>query len=309
MTNTFKVISNKACDERSSHLLNNIFVENWSEVRNILKQNEPLGTDFNIAKQRDSSGLSVLSVCLSLDAPIDILKKVHELDPTQVHQLDVYGATILHHACLNGSSFDTIASSGLIPNYLVSVEDVDGRLPIHILLVSFITGEVQIQLETVIDVIKWMVEIDPEILYRYDKCGDIPIDVVYNAVTEENVKEIKPLTSFLRAEGVKLWKTKKSAYEKAKRPHYDCKGSLAISECMDKDVLGTVATVLEFRNDSTENLREPEVADGSKGLVVRKLRKSSANGCKWKRLFVKFRQKRSVINMKDGDSDQTSMMI
>jgi hypothetical protein len=166
-------------------------------------------------RHQDSTGLSLLSLCLGLHAPLDILSDLHNLDPNQAYQIDVFGASAMHIACLNGASLESISSS-FMPKSLVSAKDLDGSLPIHLLMTCL--GRKEIKVESAMDIVNWMTNIDPDILFTQDNLGFTPVDIIQSAKSRVDVgtnefKRLKDIYIQLRQAYITCWKIKKSRWE------------------------------------------------------------------------------------------------
>jgi hypothetical protein len=194
----------------------------WRAVRKILKRmqrkrNTAGEGDYSMSliQQRDSTGLCFLSMCFGLEAPLDILFKISDLDPNQAYQLDIYGASAMHIACLNGVSLKCLSSSAM-PKSLVSVKDLDGSLPIHLLMVCL--GNKEIELESAMDIVDWMIDIDPEIIFTQDNHGYTPVDIVQHLRrkfydSSKEYKQLKRMYGHLQQAYMKCWRMKKSTWE------------------------------------------------------------------------------------------------
>ncbi len=77
----------------------------WKKLRSKLKDSEHC---YSICQDTDDTKLSCLTLALVTPAPMDIMQRMLEIDPELPYNQDVYGATPLHLACLNGSSIEKI---------------------------------------------------------------------------------------------------------------------------------------------------------------------------------------------------------
>jgi len=76
----------------------------WKKIRSIFKK-DPIAASSFI----DCTGYSTLSCALSAyNAPISIIETIIQANPHATLQLDNYGATSLHIACLNGVSLKAV---------------------------------------------------------------------------------------------------------------------------------------------------------------------------------------------------------
>lgn len=194
----------------------------WQTIRKILerleqRQQRNTGDSggLSLIQQRDSTGLSFFSLCYGLNAPIDILSKICDLDPNQAYQVDVYGASAMHVACLNGVPLKSIASSTM-PRSLVSSKDVDGSLPIHLLMVCLSRNEIEVT--SAMDIIDWMMDVDPDILFTQDNLGFTPVDIIQSVRINVDAKSkegqrLKIIYGHLQKAYIKCWRIKKSRWE------------------------------------------------------------------------------------------------
>jgi len=68
------------------------------------KSNEKISREV-----RDASGLSLLGVALASDAPANVVEAILNVVPESTGIVDVYGATPLHLACLNGTTYEIVS--------------------------------------------------------------------------------------------------------------------------------------------------------------------------------------------------------
>lgn len=75
----------------------------WDKVRKLLRSDV---ADYS--RCVDETGLTTLSISVSSYAPLDIIKTIIESHPESASQVDEYGASPLHLACLNGTNADVV---------------------------------------------------------------------------------------------------------------------------------------------------------------------------------------------------------
>ena len=237
-------------DDKRHLLFHYATKKKWRTLSKTLKRmqssrerNVDISTMMSMIRHQDSTGLSLLSLCLGLHAPLDILSDIHNLDPNQAYQVDVYGASAMHIACLNGASLQSISSS-FMPKSLVSAKDLDGSLPIHLLMTCLERKEIKV--ESAMDIVNWMTNIDPDILFTQDNLGFTPVDIIQSAKSrvDEGTKEydrLKDIYIQLRQAYITCWKIKKSRWEstrvlpvmKTKSAERHCGTSLTIETSLD----------------------------------------------------------------------------
>lgn len=85
-------------------LFQHIKKADWKKLRTDLSSQ----CCFALCQERDATELSCLAMALVTRTPIDIVKRMIEIDPNLLYQQDVYGATPLHVACLNGTTVESL---------------------------------------------------------------------------------------------------------------------------------------------------------------------------------------------------------
>jgi hypothetical protein len=101
----------------------------WKRVVKQLKSSR----GASLCALKDPSGLSILSVAVMSDPPLEILQFIIKLNPAASMEQDDYGSIPLHLACLNGASSEVIrillehdnGISAAVP------DDMDRRVPLH----------------------------------------------------------------------------------------------------------------------------------------------------------------------------------
>lgn len=187
--------------------------EKWRKIRRALFRPRAA----LLVKERDSTGLTFLGLCVGLDAPIDILVRILAIHPEQAFEVDYFGASALHIACLNGASAQAVQLLTDVCKGLVSTVDADDRLPIHHTADCLCRDEMDVN--RCVDVMRLMLNIEPEIINARDKYGDTPVDLIQRARCEETNSEeidynLKRVYCFLRDTYVQLWRIKKLHWEK-----------------------------------------------------------------------------------------------
>jgi len=76
-------------------------------------------------------GLTCLGVAICYSAPLDIIGRLIEDDPTLPMKHDDYGLTVLHLGCLNGARANVIQFLLMRYAHLARELDYDGRCPLH----------------------------------------------------------------------------------------------------------------------------------------------------------------------------------
>ena len=168
-------------------------------------------------KERDSSGLSLLSMSFGFGAPLDIIKQILEMDPVQADSRDLYGASPLHIACLNGASKESVLYLLKKHRQLAFTLDKDRRSPLHHSVECLCRDE--IDFVPGVQIIKALVEVYPASIHQSDKHRDTPIDLVQLARSDadpdskEEINRLKKLYLMLTGISVRLYKDNKARCE------------------------------------------------------------------------------------------------
>jgi len=131
---------------------------------------------FEFCQERDKSGLSCLAFALGNAAPTEVIQDMVSLDPSLAKSTDMFGASSLHVACLNGASVEGVKF--ILSHYqeLASQTDNDQRAPLHHAVeYACQSGDERYSYE---DVIAFLCKAAPEMVNASDKEGDTPIDLV-----------------------------------------------------------------------------------------------------------------------------------
>uniref|UniRef100_A0A7S3V682 Uncharacterized protein n=1 Tax=Chaetoceros debilis TaxID=122233 RepID=A0A7S3V682_9STRA len=184
----------------------------WRKLRIRMK----LKDAHKLCGECDETGLTLLGVALGYHAPLDIIKAISDIDPTQFEAADMFGATPLHIACLNGSPPDCVRY--ILHNYsnLVRVKDKDERVPLHHAVECLCRDE--IDLNEGIENVGWLCRYDPTMIHEQDHNGNTPIDLVHSAMVKKDeddvrIKPFRRLAYHLREVSIKLYKLRRTMWE------------------------------------------------------------------------------------------------
>mmetsp|Transcript_27331 Transcript_27331/g.31847 ORF Transcript_27331/g.31847 Transcript_27331/m.31847 type:complete len:344 (+) Transcript_27331:221-1252(+) len=92
--------------KRANRILDIVERQKWDLLIRQLKNKSNAKLAHEI---RDTSGLSLLSLALTSDAPVKVIRALLAISPLVAVQTDQYGATPLHLACLNGVSSEVVS--------------------------------------------------------------------------------------------------------------------------------------------------------------------------------------------------------
>lgn len=187
--------------------------QRWSKIRKHLSKMKWT----EICKETDDTGLTLLGISIVFAAPLDIIELILSIDPNQFYTTDMYGATPLHMACLNGASPKAVQQLMQF-GCDVTIRDVDRRVPLHHTVECICLDG--IDFDEGLQVIKLLCDADPTMVFARDKLSDTPIDIVQiariTATGAENVEKIRrfeTLYIILRDVNINLYKQRKARWE------------------------------------------------------------------------------------------------
>lgn len=197
-------------NESQPALFRLVEAQKWNKLRKVIRKNEKNLTE------RDGSGLSLLGMALGFDAPMDIIKLILDIDGSQASATDLFGATPLHIACLNGASHETISYLLQSRQGLAHIRDRDRRIPLHHMVECLCRDE--IDFTEGLHILKLLTSSYPDGINNTDRCGDTPIDLVQVARMEEDPssEEYERLTRIyrvLRSIGILVYRQQKMQWE------------------------------------------------------------------------------------------------
>lgn len=198
-------------NESQPALFRLVEAQKWNRLRKVLNRK---GKDS--FKERDGSGLSLLGMALGFDAPMDIIKLILDMDRSQASATDLFGATPLHIACLNGASHETIRYLLQSRQGLAQLHDRDRRIPLHHMVECLCRDE--IDFTEGLHILKLLTSSYPDGINNTDRCDDTPIDLVQVARMEEDPssEEYERLTRIyrvLRSIGILVYRQQKMKWE------------------------------------------------------------------------------------------------
>lgn len=171
---------------------------------------------FDLCQEKDSSNLTCLALALGHNAPIEVIQGIISIDASLPITADMFGASALHVACLNGSSIEGIRLIASQYKELLTTVDYDERGPLHH-AVEFAcqSGDEHYSYE---DVIEFLCTQAPEMVSKHDKSGDSPIDLVQLVkidITERSKEyaRLHRIYSILRKTSINLYRENKKRWE------------------------------------------------------------------------------------------------
>jgi hypothetical protein len=155
-------------------------------------------------------------MALGYQAPVVIIQLIIEADNSLASEKDMFGATPLHIACLNGAPHDLIDVLLQHNKNLAREPDFDKRVPLHHAVEYFCqSGDSE---NTYIDVIRKLSKTAPEMVHCRDKSGESPIDLVQFVKSQsrepsERYQLLHALYAELRKTSIRLYRENKKRWE------------------------------------------------------------------------------------------------
>jgi ankyrin repeat protein len=189
----------------------------WDPIRSIL--DSPMGLHFCLAK--DETDLSILGLALGRRAPFDIVQKMLSIYPDAVFTRDMFGASVLHIACLNGTTSEIIEAVLSINKEMIYWTDTDHRIPLHH-AVEFACGPYNATNEHIgFGVVQYLCNFSPESVHFSTYCNDTPIDVVqmmksnFPDETSAEFQRIERVYHLLTSYSISVYLNMKRGWEEA----------------------------------------------------------------------------------------------
>lgn len=208
----------------------------WEKVKRFIKSNKS-----HLSHMIDPSGLSPLSLAVSSNAPLSIIREMIIADPRGATKADNFGATPLHLACLNGTTPDIIRlildSDG---GKSARAVDRDDYTVLHhaveyvcLLIERRYTSKndmyssslessdsIRSEHEDYLEIIKQLCRTAPEMVNKVTKdSGDTPLDIpqiimMKNSGTKgERDARLTEVYRLLRETSIYVYRTKKKQWE------------------------------------------------------------------------------------------------
>ncbi len=195
-------------------LFNLIRKNKWKKVRRQLNSKK---ADI-LCKECDSNGVHVLGFAISYNAPIDILKLIVSIDPSQLEAVNRFLTNPLHVACMYCNSLETVRYLMNRAPDLASRLDKDGRTPLHHAVECLCIDDDTDNAEC-FEVVKALAEADPSLICLGDAKKNTPIDVLHLAWADTHprsnarLSRILKLHTFLRKLSIQEYRRKKEIWE------------------------------------------------------------------------------------------------
>ncbi len=184
----------------------------WKKIRRLLRSSK----GFDLCQERDESGLNCLGFALGHAAPIEVIQDMISIDASLAKATDMFGASNLHVACLNGASHEAVKFILNLYGDLASEMDNDHRAPLHHAVeYACQSGDERYSYE---DVILLLCKAAPEMVHCSDNEGDTPIDLVQLVKVEITQKSreyarLHRIYSLLRDTSVAVYTENKRRWE------------------------------------------------------------------------------------------------
>jgi len=244
----------------------------------------------------DSTGLSVASMAICSYAPLMIIDRILEVNPSCTMEADNFGAIALHLACLNGAPADIIK---LIiahdKGVSVTMRDDDLRVPLHHAvefaarldlresdssmpsssLYSSSKSSVYSSPSSFhedLEVIQGLCDVAPETVHFTNKNNDTPMDILHvirgMVETEEQHLRIESVYAIMKEASIRVYKRNRLAWESQKYCPTDFVGKVDDRQPSVVSSTVTSSTASFAPHTKTDpgdsNLAEPMDFDGQK---------------------------------------------
>ena len=206
--------------------------QNLNQIRNILKSPQQRA---KIGRHKDDLNTPALALALGYMPPLDIIQQIYQINPASVFEIDDYGASVLHIACINGASYiciDYILSlKGVNERQLGTTLDCDKRYALHHAVEYACLGREDAiharsylnttneEKESYLNVIRRVIRAAPEMLNQYDDKDSItPIDMVQlrkvrTSTVSNEYKRLDEIYQVLRRASITHYRKRKRVWE------------------------------------------------------------------------------------------------
>jgi len=216
----------------------------WNALRKLIRSS-PREV---VQKVTDKSGLSLFAMAVSANAPEEVVREILTLCPESTLQVDRFGATPLHLACLNGTSPEIVSIICQHDNgQSASILDEDHFTPLHHAveygcmmirkrheekdimdlearsktssMPSSSENSIQTEHEEYMSIIKILCNAYPGQVHTATKgAKDTPLDIphvvlLHNNIPREGRNRILEIYSVLQEISVQFWRSKKRQWE------------------------------------------------------------------------------------------------
>lgn len=187
--------------------------EDWTKLRKLLRT----AKGARLCREKDNSGLNCLGMALGYQAPDAIIEKFIEICPDLLNDKDVFGATCLHVAALNGTRCGLIEILLRHRPALAETIDFDLRGALHHATEFAVQAGVREE-PYYFDVIRLLCSVAPTMVHCIDKSGETPIDLVHfvksnTSPTSDEYKRLQTLYLFLRSVSISVYSENKKRWE------------------------------------------------------------------------------------------------
>lgn len=171
-----------------------------------------------MCRECDSNGVNALGFAISYNAPIDIVKLILSIDPSQLNAVNRFQTNPLHAACMYCNSLETVRYFMDNAPDLISKLDKDGRTPLHHAVECFCIND-EMDAAKGFEVVKALAEADTTLINLADAQKNTPIDMLHLAWADTHPRcdlrqsRISKLHTFLREISIQEYKRKKLIWE------------------------------------------------------------------------------------------------
>lgn len=191
--------------------------EEWCKVLKILHRYPNCLYQKLTSSSPYISELTLFAYFIGLDAPPQLLSYLLWRDSKQIKYVDKFGGNVCHIACLNGVNLKTFCWIVSRCPSLINERDLDGNLPIHHVPVYLQRDKRDV--DQAIQIMKVMIDINPEILLTQCYKGNTVVDLVELQIMsrshaeEDRRHELMTLGKYLRDQSIQFWLRKKKIWE------------------------------------------------------------------------------------------------
>jgi hypothetical protein len=212
-------------------LMDHFADQNWNLIRNILKSPQQRA---RIGRHKDELNTPALALALGFMPPLDIIQQIYQTNPASIFETDDFGASVLHFACINGTSYTCIdyilSQTGVNERELATKLDRDKRCALHHAVEYACLGREDAlharsylntsneERESYLNVIRRVIRAAPEMLNQYDKEYGTPIDMVqlikvHTSTVSQEYQRLDEIYQVMRRASTTLYRKWKRVWE------------------------------------------------------------------------------------------------
>lgn len=242
-------------------------VQKWGKLLSLLNRRK----GKKLCTERDSSGLTLVGICLVFRANIEIIQRIITIDPSQCTAKDTFGANPLHIACLNGCCPKSVRYLLDECNDLISDTDFDSRLPLHHIVECLCRDEIDFKEGT--DIINMLCDENIYLIHASDKHNDTPLDIVHIARIRNNgpaeTDRLLKIYKFLSKLSVRAYISKKMWWESTKGgDNLSFAGKSGATFSTQSSQSSTYSEPVKEKRMELSLVRKREISSGSQEMSI-----------------------------------------